>query len=87
MIELLPPTALQTHFAFSLDMHYNQSVNQSINHASNPEFFSGLKKVKTSICTARIMHQAPLTRIYVTETEPPSRYLGHRPACKQSPGQ
>jgi len=28
------------------------------------------KKVKTSICIARLMHQAPLTRIYITETEP-----------------
>ena len=36
-------------------------------------------KVKTSICIARLMHQAPLTRIYVTETAPPGRYLGHRP--------
>jgi len=29
-------------------------------------------KVKTSICIARLMHQAPLTRIYVTETGPAS---------------
>jgi len=46
-----------------------------------------VRKVKTSICIARLMHQAPLTRIYVTETDPPDRYLGHRPACKHSPGQ
>jgi len=32
------------------------------------------------------MHQAPLMRIYVTETGPPNRHLGHRPACKHSLG-
>ena len=43
------------------------------------------EKVKTSICVARIMYKAPLTRIYVTETEPQGCYLGHRSACKHSP--
>jgi len=33
------------------------------------------------------MYKTPLTRICVTETEPPGRYLGHRPACKHSPAQ
>jgi len=36
------------------------------------------KKVKTSICIARLMYKAPLKRICVTETEPPGRYLGQR---------
>jgi len=33
------------------------------------------------------MYKTPLTRIYMTETEPPGRYLGHRTACKHSPAQ
>jgi len=44
------------------------------------------KKVKTSICIARLMYKTPLTRIYVTENRPPDRYLGHHPACKHSLG-
>jgi len=35
----------------------------------------GKKKVKTWICIARLMYKTPLTRIYVTETELPGRYL------------
>jgi len=45
------------------------------------------KKVKTSICIARLVYKTPLTRICVTETEPLGRYLGHRTVCKHSPGQ
>ena len=32
------------------------------------------KKVKTSICIARLMYKTPLTRIFITETEPPGRF-------------
>ena len=44
------------------------------------------KKVKTSICIVHLMSMTPLTRIYVTETEPPGRYF-YRPACEYSPPQ
>ena len=33
------------------------------------------------------MYKTPLTRICVTETEPPGRYLGHRTAWKHAPAQ
>ena len=46
-----------------------------------------VKKVKTSICIARLMYTTPLTRTCVTETAPPGRYLGHRTACKHRPAQ
>jgi len=46
-----------------------------------------VKKLKKLFCIACLMYKTDLTRICVTETEPPGRYLGHHTACKHSPEQ
>ena len=53
--------------------------------------FVSLKKVKkgkdVDLYCAFHAPGTPNVHAYVTETDPPDRYLGHRPACKHSPGQ
>jgi len=69
------------------DGHYIQTFARFLLLLQPGDIVIRVKKVTTSICIARIVYKTPLTRIYVTETGPPDRYLGHRTACKHRPAQ